>query len=416
LVADGKQLAHEAAQRVARESYGRLVAFLAKRTRDVAQAEDALAEAFVAALKDWPLVGIPDNPDAWLIAVAKRKHIDVTRKNKSHADAAGHLVLLAEELEAMATSTPSIPDERLALMFACAHPALDPSVRSPLILQTVLGLTAEQIAGAFLVSPTTMGQRLSRAKAKIKVAGIPFRVPGREVLGERLETVLEAIYACFSHGWNEADHLNNALSGEALWLGGLVVELLPQEPECLGLQSLMLFVQSRRKARRSVDGDFVPLSAQDTDLWDASEISQAEFLLRRAGSMGKMGRYQLEAAIQSVHAARQVTGATDWHSLCVLYQSLFQFTGSVVVKLNWAVALTEAEGVEAGLEALPEEGLFPELENFQPYHAVRAELLARATRTDAALQAYGKAIALEKDVAVSRFLKQQAEKLRGTLN
>ncbi|MEO6610434.1 MAG: DUF6596 domain-containing protein, partial [Aestuariivirga sp.] len=400
----------------ARESYGRLVAFLAKRTRDVAQAEDALAEAFAAALKDWPRAGVPDNPAAWLIAVAKRKHVDAMRKNKSHADAAGHLLLLAEEIEVMATSSHSIPDERLALMFACAHPALDASIRSPLILQTVLGLTAEQIADAFLVSPTTMGQRLSRAKAKIKVSGIPFRVPEASELGDRLETVLEAIYACFSQGWNEADHLNNQLSGEALWLGGLVVELLPQEPECLGLLSLMLFLQSRCRARRSPEGAFVPLSDQDLELWDDTEISQGELLLQRAGRMGKMGRYQFEAAIQSVHAARRVSGITDWKALCLLYNALFQLTGSSVVKLNWAVAIAEAEGVEAGLAALPDKGHFPELEQFQPYHAVRAELLARASRLDEALLAYARAIALEKDAAVSHFLQLQAGKLRRTLN
>jgi RNA polymerase sigma-70 factor (ECF subfamily) len=414
-VSDGEQLAHDAAQRVARESYGRLVAFLAKRTRDVAQAEDALAEAFAAALKDWPRAGVPDNPAAWLIAVAKRKHVDAMRKNKSHADAAGHLLLLAEEIEDMATSSHSIPDERLGLMFACAHPALDASIRSPLILQTVLGLTAEQIADAFLVSPTTMGQRLSRAKAKIKVSGIPFRVPEASELGDRLETVLEAIYACFSQGWNEVDHLNNQLSGEALWLGGLVVELLPQEPECLALLSLMLFLQSRRKARRK-DGAFVPLAAQDMILWEMEEISQAESLLRRAGEMGRMGRYQLEAAIQSVHAARRLTGDTDWRALCLLYQALFQITGSVVVKLNWAVAIAEADDVAAALAALPDQQQFPELEHFQPYHAVRAELLARASRADEALQAYGQAIALQKDAAVSNFLKHQAEKLRRSLN
>ncbi len=413
---NGEQLAHDAAQRVARESYGRLVAFLAKRTRDVAQAEDALAEAFVAALKDWPLAGIPDNPDAWLIAVAKRKHIDTTRKNKSHADAAGHLLLLAEELEDMATSAPAIPDERLGLMFACAHPALDASVRSPLILQAVLGLTAEQIAEAFLVSPTTMGQRLSRAKAKIRVAGIPFRVPEPSELGDRLETVLEAIYACFAQGWNEADHLNNALTEEALWLGRLVVQLLPDEAECLGLLSLMLFLQSRRKARRGLDQVFVPLLEQDIALWDLADIDAAEGLLHRAGRMGKMGRYQLEAAIQSVHAARRATGNTDWQALCLLYQALYQVTASAVVKLNWAAAIAESYSVAAGVAALPDAAEFPELERFQPYHAVRADLLARLGKTDEALQAYAKAIELETDNSVRQFLTERALRLRGALN
>ncbi|MBG1233119.1 DUF6596 domain-containing protein [Aestuariivirga litoralis] len=411
----GEQLAHDAAQRVARASYGRLVAFLAKRTRDVAQAEDALAEAFVAALQDWPVTGIPQNPDAWLIAVAKRKHIDGTRKHKSRADAADHLLLLAEELEDMAKSAPAIPDERLALMFACAHPALDPGIRSPLILQTILGLNAEQIAAAFLVPPATMGQRLSRAKAKIRVAGIPFRVPEREALGERLETVLEAIYACYAQGWNEADHLNNALTEEALWLGRLVVELLPGEPECLGLLALMLFLQSRRKARR-FDGGFVPLLEQDITLWDLDDINAAESLLRRAGAMGQIGRYQLEAAIQSVHAARRASGITDWQALCLLYQALYQLTESAVVKLNWAAAIAEKDGVAAGLAALPNATAFPELEPYQPYHAVRADLLARSGKIDEALAAYARAMALEHDPAIRNFLSKQAEKLRHTLN
>ena len=412
----GNQLAFQAAERAAREHYGRLIAILSSRTRDVAQAEDALAEAFAAALKEWPKRGIPDNPEAWLIAVARRKHIDVARKGKSQMDATRHLQLLAEELEEMSRISPVIPDERLGLMFACAHPAIDENVRSALILQTVLGLTAEQIAESFLVSASAMGQRLSRAKAKIKLAGIPFRVPERDEMGERLETVLEAVYACYAHGWIEADQLRNALTDEALWLGRLLVELLPQEPECLGLLSMMLFLNSRREARRGPAGEFVPLLQQDVLLWKPHEIAEAETFLGRAGSMGRMGRYQLEAAIQSVHAARAWSGVVDWRALCVLYEGLYQLTGSVVVRLNWAVAIAECDGVANGLAALPDEATLPELAQFQPYHAVRADLLARSGRIDEALLAYGVASALETDPAVRQFLDLQKAALRARLN
>jgi RNA polymerase sigma-70 factor (ECF subfamily) len=261
-----------------------------------------------------------------------------------------------------------------------------------------------------------MGQRLSRAKAKIKLAGIPFRVPERAELGERLETVLDAVYACFSQGWSEVDPLNNALTGEALWLGRLLVQLLPEEPECMGLMALMLFVQSRRNARRGADGAYVRLSEQDVGLWVVDEILEAETLLHQAGKMGRMARYQIEAAIQSVHAARHVTGETDWPSLCLLYQGLYQMTSSVVVKLNWAAALAERDDIETGLAAMPDLAEFPALDQFQPLHAVRADLLARAGRIDEALQAYGRAISLTSDDSVCRFLSQQVDRLRKTLS
>lgn len=410
------QPAIQAAEHAAREHYGRLIAILAGRFRDVSEAEDALAEAFAAALEEWPKRGVPDNPAAWLVAVAKRKHVDQARKAKTQMQASPHLLLLAEELDEMSSTRPAIADERLGLMFACAHPAIDETVRSALILQTLLGFTAEQIASAFLVSPATMGQRLSRAKAKIKLAGIPFRVPEREELGDRLETVLEAVYACYAHGWNEADQLDNALTDEALWLGRLLVQLMPEEPECLGLLALMLFLQSRRGARRSKEGAFVPLSDQDTDLWNIAEIGEAEALLHRAGALGKIGRYQLEAAIQSVHAARRLTGSTDWQALHVLYQALYQITRSEVVKLNWAYAIAQCEGPEAGLAALPTAEEFHALEEFQPYHAVRADLLAQLGRMDEALQAYAQAIALEKDQAVRRYLSGRAARIRAEMN
>ena len=400
----GGQLAHDTAQKVARSSYGKLIAYLAKQTRDVAGAEDALSEAFAAALVDWPHNGVPDNPEAWLMAVAKRKIIDASRRKRSGEASADHLQLMAEELEAMASQERHIPDERLALMFACAHPAIDPSIRSPLILQTVLGLDAADIGSAFLVSPAAMGQRLARAKNKIKVAGIPFQVPERVKLGERLDAVLEAIYAAYTKGWNDPANVQNNLAEEAIWLGRLIVELLPREAEALGLMALMLFLQSRREARRDGHGEFVPLTDQDTNLWDRDIISEAENLLLKASSLSVVGRYQLEAAIQSAHAARRLTGSTDWEAIVQLYQGLSKIMPSSVVVINLAVAIAEVEGPEAGLAALPDLAENVELMEFQPYWAARAALLSRASLISEAIEAYGMAIGLESDPAVRNFL------------
>ncbi len=269
-----------AAEAVARRSYGKLVAFLAARTRDVAAAEDALADAFAAALADWPRRGTPDNPEAWLMTVARRKLVDASRRRRTGEAASGHLRLIAEELESVPTAT--IPDERLALMFACAHPAIDSAIRAPLILQTVLGFDAATIASAFLVAPETMGQRLVRAKTKIRRAAIPFRVPESDELAERLDAVLEAIYATFAEGWSDpggTEARRRDLAGEGIWLGRLVVSLLPDEPEALGLLALMLHAEARRAARRGADGGYVPLGAQDPALWDAAMIEEAEAAL-----------------------------------------------------------------------------------------------------------------------------------------
>ena len=243
------QPARAAAEAVARRSYGKLVAFLAARTRDVAGAEDALSEAFAAALVDWPSSGIPASPEAWLMTVARRKTIDAARRRRSQEEAAPHLQLIGEELEAAVASETQIPDQRLLMMFACAHPAIDPGIRAPMILQTILGFDAATIASAFLVSPATMGQRLVRAKSKIRQAGIPFRLPERADLSERLASVLGAIYAAFSEGWSDpagTEFRRRNLAEEGIWLGRLVASLMPQEPEALGLLALMLHAEARR--------------------------------------------------------------------------------------------------------------------------------------------------------------------------
>ena len=263
----GDAQARSTADAVARRSYGKLVAFLSARTRDVAGAEDALSEAFASALADWPVKGCPANPEAWLLTVARRKMIDGSRRRRTSEQAAPELQLLAETLDAAAEEE-ELPDQRLALLFACAHPAVDAGIRAPLMLQVVLGLDAAMIASAFLMSPATMGQRLVRAKNKIRQAGIPFRVPEREELPGRLDTVLDAIYAAYAEGWSDvtgADAARRELAGEALFLGRIVTELMPDEPEALGLLALMLHAEARRAARRSQQGDYVPFAAQDTD-------------------------------------------------------------------------------------------------------------------------------------------------------
>ena len=333
-----------ALERVARESYGKLVAFLAARTRDVAGAEDALSEAFAAALVDWPKNGIPNNPEGWLLTVARRRRIDVVRQRRTAEGAADHLKFLSEMGSAQTDHDAGIPDERLALMFACAHPAIDAGIRAPLMLQAVLGFDAAAIASAFLISPSTMGQRLVRAKNKINQAGIPFRVPDRDELGPRLDAVLEAIYATYAEGWADpagTDARRRNLAEEAIWLGRLVESLLPGEPEALGLLSLMLHTHARRAARRDEQGEYVPLSQQDPALWDATLIDEAEALLVRASGLGRTGRYQLEAAVQSAHVIRRNTGRPDWIAIERLYDALVAITGSPVVAINRAVAVAE---------------------------------------------------------------------------
>lgn len=405
------------AEVVARASYGKLVAYLAARTRDVAGAEDALSEAFAAALADWPRNGIPRTPEAWLLTVARRKLIDAARRRISADEAAPTLALLVDEFDD-ADEGVEIPDQRLRLMFACAHPAIDAGVRAPLILQTVLGFDAATIASAFLVAPSTMGQRLVRAKSRIRRAGIAFRVPERDELGARLHAVLDAIYAIYAEGWSDpagTQAHSRGLAEEGIWLGRLVVSLLPQEPEALGLLALMLHAEARRAARRDPQGEFVPLDAQDPARWDAALIGEAEALLLAASRMGSPGRFQLEAAVQSAHAARRLTGTTDWAAIVRLYDGLLVLIDSLVVAINRAVALAArtdgAEGAAVGLAALDALQNDARLTGYQPYWAARAALLVRSGDAQAAVGAYRRAIGLESDPAVRRFLQTELERI-----
>jgi RNA polymerase sigma-70 factor (ECF subfamily) len=399
--------ARSTAEAVARRSYGKLVAFVAARSHDLSAAEDALSEAFASALQSWPQNGCPANPEAWLLTVARRKLIDMTRRQHGSE-------LVDEDLDRVARgATPAdgeIPDRRLALMFACAHPAIEAGIRAPLILQVILGLDAATIASAFLMSPTAMGKRLVRAKSKIREAAIPFCIPEREELPGRLDAVLAAIYTAFSEGWSDAagtDSARRDLTSEAFFLARLASEMLPDEPEAIGLLALMLHAEARRGARRSEDGEYVPLAKQDPVRWDSLMIDEAEALLVRASAFGVTGRYQLEAAVQSAHVYRCRTGNANWEAVLHIYDALLTITGSPVVAINRALALAELHDAHAGLEAMPDHADDGRLAEYQPYWAARAELLAKADAHEEARQAYEIAIGLERDPAVRRFLERR---------
>jgi len=427
--------AYAAAEVVALRSRGKLVAYLASRFGDVAAAEDALSEAFAAALTAWPEKGCPDNPEAWLLTAARRKLIDHLRRNRE-TSSDDEPEQLADAMIAVADD--GFPDRRLALLFACAHPAIDPAIRAPLMLQVVLGLEATQIASAFLVSPAAMAQRLVRAKAKIREAGIPFRIPEPDELRDRLESVLDSIYAGFAEGWADAtgtDPARRELAGEAIFLGRLLTQLLPDEPEAWGLLALMLYAEARRPARRTAEGEFVPLRSQDKTLWDWAMIEEAEAALdsasrpsnhssnnsssrstNRAISRAKnramrIGRYQLEAAIQSAHVEGARTGSVSWAAVVTLYDALAQLTSSPVAFINRALAVAELEGPQAGLAALETAGVDQRVESYQPYWAARANLLGRTGSPDAARHAYQLAIGLESDPAVREYLLRRCDDL-----
>lgn len=412
---DADGAARSIAEAVARRSYGKLVALLSMRTRDVAAAEDALADAFAAALADWPVRGCPTNPEAWLMTVARRRAIDGARHRRIGDEVTNQLVILADEIDEHEPG--ALPDRRLALLFACTHPALDAAIRTPLMLQVVLGLEAKTIASAFLMSPTAMSKRLVRAKHKIREAGIPFSVPERDALRERLDAVLEAVYAAYAEGWTDpvgGDTERRDLTGEALFLAQLLVELLPEEPETLGLLALMLYAQSRCDARRDAAGNYVPLSAQDPATWNTSMLDAADALLRRANALNVIGRFQLEAALQSAHVHRCRTHCPNWHEIVQLYDALFAIAASPVVAVNRALALAERDGPQAALDALAPYENDPRLNDYQPYWAARADLLARVGATAEALNAYGLAIGLERDPAVRRFLQKRRAALSAT--
>jgi predicted RNA polymerase sigma factor len=401
----GQESIHRTIERVARESYGRLVAYLSSHTHDVASAEDALSNALVAALTSWPRDGVPQNPEAWLLTAARRSFIDLMRHQQVAVASEPTLQLLREEREVILSA--EFPDERLKLLFVCAHPAIDPVMHTPLMLQTVLGLDAARIAGAFLISPKTMGQRLVRAKTKIRDGGIRFEVPEQRDLPQRLEAVLEAIYAAFGIGWDDmvggVDQRGRDLAEEAIWLARVLLQLIPNEAEVRGLLALMLHCEARRAARRGPDGRFVPLSEQDPEQWSLPLIEEAERHLAEAFRQGRSGRFQLEAAIQSVHAERARSGRIDWAAIAIFYEQLIHIAPTLGTRTGYAAAVGEANGPGVGLAVL--DGIDPDdVSAYQPYWAVRAHLLQRLGKASEAVQAFDRAIGLAEDPAVREFL------------